>query len=60
MATTSSAPLLSADLSEAYDDAMDSLRLYAGRHPSWGCIVRSIESYVSHLEAGQLRHEGGL
>lgn len=45
--------------SEAYEDALDSIRFYATRHPEWRIILRSIESYVATLEMEANLHEPG-
>lgn len=44
---------------EAYEDALDSIRFYATRHPEWTQILRAIEQYVSSLEETVGLHEPG-
>lgn len=59
MATTNFAPFrLKAD-SEAYEDALDTIRLYAARHPEWQSVLRAIQSYVVALENTAGLHEPG-
>lgn len=45
--------------SEAYDDAIDALRLFSSLHPEWRHPVRVIEAYVADLEGVAFRHEPG-
>lgn len=45
--------------SEAYEDALDSIRFYATRHPEWQVILRSIQAYVAALESEVGLHEPG-
>lgn len=45
--------------SEAYEDALDSIRLVAARHPEWVPVLRAIQSYVSALEETAGLHEPG-
>lgn len=59
MDTTNSANLCSKTDSEAYEDAMDSIRLFCEFHPSWKRVLKAIETYVSSLEEGVGRHEPG-
>lgn len=35
--------------SEAYEDAMDALRLYSVRHPEWAPVRQAIDTYVRSL-----------
>jgi hypothetical protein len=46
--------------SEAYEDALDAIRLYAAKHPEWRTVLKSIQSYVGALEASAGLHEPGL
>lgn len=59
MDTRNSATLLKAN-SEAYEDAIDAIRFYACKHPEWSVILKSIQNYVSSLEASAGMHEPGL
>ena len=45
--------------SEAYEDALDSLRVYACRHPEWTPVWKAIHRYVTSLEANTGLHEPG-
>jgi hypothetical protein len=45
--------------SEAYEDALDSIRFYAAKHPEWRAILAAIQSYVATLEASAGLHEPG-
>lgn len=45
--------------SEAYDDAIDALRLFSARHPEWRHPLHVIEAYVADLEGTIVRHEPG-
>lgn len=45
--------------SEAYEDALDSIRLVAARHPEWVPVLRAIQSYVAALEETAGLHEPG-
>lgn len=59
MDTTSSVRFrLKAD-SESYEDALDSIRLVASRHPEWMPVLRAIQSYVAALEETVGLHEPG-
>jgi hypothetical protein len=46
--------------SEAYEDALDTLRFYAAKRVEWRPVIRAIEAYVCSLEATAGRHEPGL
>lgn len=59
MDTTSSVNCRTKAASEAYEDAIDSIRLYAVRHPEWRRILADIQSYVQTLEADVGLHEPG-
>lgn len=60
MATTNSANCwLKAD-AEAYEDAMDSIRLFGVKHPEWLDVLKAIEAYVSKLENSAGLHEPGV
>lgn len=43
--------------SEAYDEAIDALRLFSAIHPEWKHPVRVIEAYVADLEGVIGLHE---
>lgn len=59
MDTTNFAPFrLKAD-SEAYEDALDSIRLMAAHHPEWRAVLRAIQCYVVALEESVGLHEPG-
>lgn len=59
MDTTSSAHFrLKAD-SEAYEDAMDAIRLFAASRPEWRPVLQAIECYVISLEETAGLHEPG-
>lgn len=60
MDTTSCAQQATKPTSEAYEDALDSIRLYAASHPEWRRILAAIEGYVEALEETAGRHEPGL
>lgn len=45
---------------EAYEDALDAIRLYGVRRPEWRNVARAIETYVSSLEATAGLHEPGV
>lgn len=59
MDTISSAKPRSKTDSEAYEDALDSIRLFSARHPEWRQILRAIENYVTVLERDVGKHEPG-
>jgi hypothetical protein len=48
-----------AQASEAYQDAMDALRLYSARRPEWKHVLESIEGYVDLLQGDLSLHEPG-
>ena len=45
---------------EAYEDALDSIRFYASKHPEWRQILVAIQDYVSCLESETGLHEPGV
>jgi hypothetical protein len=45
--------------SEAYEDALDSIRLVAARHKEWVPVLKAIQSYVLTLEKTAGLHEPG-
>jgi len=45
---------------DGYEDAMDTIRFYATKHPEWKQILNSIESYVFSLEKTAGLHEPGV
>lgn len=45
---------------EAYEDAMDAIRLYGVRRPEWRNVLHAIETYVSGLESSAGLHEPGV
>lgn len=44
---------------EAYEDALDAIRLYSVRRPEWRNVLKAIESYVSSLKENTGLHEPG-
>jgi hypothetical protein len=60
VATTTCVRYCSKTDSEAYEDALDAIRLYAAKHPEWRTVLKSIQSYVGALEASAGLHEPGL
>jgi hypothetical protein len=57
--TTSSAKSLLKTDSEAYEDALDSIRLFCAHHPEWRQVLKAIETYVASLEESVGKHEPG-
>lgn len=45
--------------SEAYEDALDAIRLFAAARPEWVPVLRAIECYVIGLEQSVGLHEPG-
>jgi hypothetical protein len=45
--------------SEAYEDALDSIRLFCVYHPEWRQVLKAIETYVANLEGSVGKHEPG-
>lgn len=45
--------------SEAYEDALDAIRLFAANRPEWRPVLRAIECYVISLEQNVGLHEPG-
>jgi hypothetical protein len=45
--------------SEAYEDALDSIRLFCVHHPEWKQVLQVIETYVASLESSVGKHEPG-
>jgi hypothetical protein len=56
--TSSVKSRLKAD-SEAYEDALDSIRFFCAHHPEWRQVLQSIETYVTSLESSVGKHEPG-
>ena len=59
MDTTNSAKFLLKTDSEAYEDALDSIRLFCAHHPEWKQVLAAIETYVASLEESVGKHEPG-
>jgi hypothetical protein len=45
---------------DAYEDALDTIRFYAAKHPEWKQILGAIEKYVFSLEKTAGLHEPGV
>jgi hypothetical protein len=57
---TNCAPTCRRGTLESYQDAVDSLTMFAASHPEWRRPLEDIVLYVETLRPGAILHEPGL